>query len=420
MRFVARLLLGRSARLLVAVTVFAAGAWIAAGLRSPAARGDTAFGFEGTASAGGIQVFAKAAQDPVQNQYEASSPTVSALVNSEPDSQAFAANPYPGKDVLSLAASLPTGPLPAPEVVTSGSPGTPKQEMSQPGYTISAESTQTSSHGHGETGASSGDTASVGSVAADAQVTATASSVTSTATSSAHAFAAGPLAIAGVLTKAVATLDSSGRTTLRSSIAAGDVTVNGTRVGLGPDGLEIAGTTVPLPDASPVTTALEQAGITVTYVKETKTPTGVTAPAVLIHVTDPGGQSDTPYVLGQASAGVAPQASFDTGTGDTIDTGTGTTGTTGGSSTSGSSTASGGAPAVLPGGQSTSTAPAGGSSPAVAGPDSGRSLVPAASSADTIAGGGLFYFVLVIAAAAALGTGQLMRLLGVRWARSSG
>ncbi len=372
--------------------------------------------FEGTAGASSLRVLVKVAADPTGTVFEASAPISSARVSSQPDAESFAASPYPGADTLSLLSSLPSGPPPAlPFLVRAGSPGDPSASAQGVGYSLVADATSTSAHGRGTSGGSAADALSTGSLVSESDVDAAEEAVTSIARADVVAFAAGPLSISRITSKAMAASIGGDRPQYSSSISIGDIDINGVRVGLGPSGLTIAGTTTPLPDTSPLVQALAQAGVSVTYVAEQRADDAITAPALSVHVVDPNKQTDTTYFLGQATAGlvVGPNAALDT-------SGSPAAGISQSSvtdSAAGADLAAGLGLPQVPG--LDPAVPVGGASLAdTAGFSSARQSAPMAVPATFDAG--LLYLLLIICAAAAPLGGVLLRFWGVRCARSSG
>ncbi len=384
--------------------------------------------FSGEATAAGLTVTATSQEDPTGTTFEAAGPVGTASVSSLPDSEAFAADPYPGNDLLNLtniASQLVPVPVPAyPAQVHSGSPGKSKETLSTPGYELLASSTPTMSTGSGKSGLVS-DPANFASVKAESTVTALGGGeVDAVGTTAADGIAVGPLTISSFDSRAEAKLDSAGTVAKRSSISTGGVAINGAQVGLTDKGLTVAGTQVPLPSAGPAAGALQQAGIAVTYLAAERSSNGIEAPgiAISVHQKDPTGKAATvTYTLGRAEASATPSdgpvssgegggpANVD---GSPLSAAARIAGV--GSSPSGSSN-----PAGL------ATAPTSGTMPSIA-PSSAPSSSVADSSGRSLAAvpgttsGGVFYLLLIIAAVATLGVGQLMRFVGVRWARSSG
>jgi hypothetical protein len=380
--------------------------------------------YSGQASAAGLTVTAATEEDPTGTTVEAAEPVATATLSSVPDSESFAAYPYPGADLLNLVnllgASSPAPPPPYPLEVQSSSPGQSSRNVSAPGYTLTAESTQTASHARGESGL---DTAGLqfGTVIADSVVKASVDGhLKSVADTTANAIDVGPLSISSFTSHVESNLSPSGDHDATSSMSIGVTTVNGQAVGLTDRGLTLPGTNAPLPDTSPAVVALRQAGIDVTYLAASPINYGVVGPglAITVHEQDPQGKFATvTYTLGRASATAAPGIGL---TVPSLGPGDGSIGvaglvvpqtsTGGGPSTAGSSGAAGVGAVSAPTISSISTQPAvtrhSGVSPA--------SLSPALAGEPGILDGDFFYLLLALAAGAVLGTGQLIRFLGVR------
>lgn len=377
---------------------------------------DVAQDFAASASSSGVRMLYDNAGDQTGTQFDVSAPITSARVTSDPDSSGFAAAPYPGDDLISLANTLRPAGVPAqpyPASVTSNVPGQPHQSTSAPaGYSLSSTSTPTSSKAAATVGPGPAGGATLATSSATSDVHTTAAGVSAVATSSTDSFTAGPLVLSRVRSTASAMLDASGRTTLSSSIELGDATVDGQRVGLTRDGLTVAGTDIPLP-AGQLTDALATAGVTVTYLAETKTPTSVTAPGLLVHYKDD--TQDATYTLGRAQAGAAATQGVssvpdlpvtDPGTGGNAGTGQPATGVT----------AAGPVP-IADGGQGGLLPDVSSGQPPAVTSEPGTGVRAAARTPQTF-DSGVFYLVLVVAAVAAMAVAQLMRYLGVRWASS--
>jgi hypothetical protein len=387
-------------------------------LPAASSRAVTSQGFSASAASSGIRVLYKNANDNTGTQFDVSAPVTSARVTSSPDSAGFASAPYPGDDLISLVNTLGpavgVAPPPYPASVSSSVPGRPQQSTSLPaGYALLSTSTVTSSKATATVGAGQAGDAELATSTAISDVHTTATGVLATATSSTDSFTAGPLVVSRVRSTATAVLDASGRTTLTSSIELGQATVSGQKVGLTREGLTVAGTDVPLP-AGQLTDALAAAGVSVTYLSETRTATSITAPGLAVHYKDD--TQDTTFTLGRAQAGVSTD---DAATPVSLPPTIGSDGAVGSgerpASQPGEPVLSGTAPAAPVG----ATVP----SPTLGGPaPAGTPPVPAVAAAARTAqtfDSGLFYLVLVVAAAAAMAVAQSMRYLGVRWASSS-
>lgn len=396
--------------------------------------------FLAQASSAGLVVTAATQEDPTGTTIEAAGPVSTASLSSAPDSEAFAADPYPGQDLLDLlnvlGGTAPVSPPPYPFAVRSGSPGTPKESISQPGLSLNADSTPTSSEGSGEMGAVSGVAPSAGTSFGSIQSDALAESpgaasavVESIGTTSASGITVGPLFIASVASRADARLQETGDVVTSSSINVGEIAINGVQVGFDDQGLTLAGTSTPLPDAGPAASALSAAGIALSYLAPSKTATGVVAPgiAITVHQTDPNGKTVViTYTLGQASASAQPNPGTTFGAPSSL-VSFGEGGSAGGQASTLPATNPPTGLAV-PGASSGTNLAAAPASPAAnptlgslstgGSPLRSRSALIAADSNATGDLGGLLYVLLVISALATLGVGQLIRILGVRWARS--
>jgi hypothetical protein len=372
--------------------------------------------FSASAASSGVRMLYKNALDNTGTQIDVSGPVTTARVTSDPDSSAFASAPYPGDDLISLANTLGPAagvpPQPYPASVSSNVPGRPHQETSAPaGYSLSATSTATRSTSSATAGPGTAGDATVATAGATSEVQETAAGVSAKATSSTDSFTAGPLVLSRVRSTASAVLDASGKTTLKSSIELGDATISGQKVGLTRDGLTVAGTGIPLP-AGQLTDALAAAGVTVTYLAETRTDTSVTAPGLVIHYKDD--TQDTTYTLGRAQAGVV--ATPDVSSVPTlpvVDIGSSGDVATGSPTTGGIAPVQ---PGSVPGTEGTGPAPdvTAGQPPTT----TTQPVTRAATRTPQTFHSGVFYLVLVVSAAAAMVVAQLMRYLGVRWASS--
>jgi hypothetical protein len=414
----------RAPRLTATVTIFGVASL---GLLVGTAHGSGNHGFDFTAVATGLRATVKSATDPTGTQFDVSAPVSTAKVSSLPDSSAFAAIPYPGDDVISLANTVPglvgVPAVPYPAVVRSGYPGVGKASFGLPaGYSISAESTISSSKASSQAGGISTSGVALGSSYSHAEVTGKVgvggSAVGNTKT---ETVTAGPLALSQISSKASALLDKDGNLKLASSMQLGDITVAGQKVGLTSSGLTVAGTDIPLPYGD-LTNALSSAGVTVTILKEQRTADSITAPGLLITF-DQGGNVIT-LTLGRAQAQAV---TSDDGTGAILADPVFPTGPTGSTAPTGGVTPQQPAvngPAQVPTGTGTSVIPGSGpvgtniQPPVVNSPDKPTAATPfsRASFRPETFSSGLFYLVLVLSALATLVLGQAMRHLGVRWA----
>jgi hypothetical protein len=273
--------------------------------------GRAATTFEGVAAADGIRVGLRAPNAPVTDTpVDSGGPTAQALLNSSGTSRAFASHPYPGEAVVTGPGTVAgfTGgqvsPPAYPFAVSSDYPTVPHQATAQGPYTIEATSAERRSESRARVGADAGPV-----VLAHASVLLDdAGGAVAAAESDVSALAAGDVRFGRVLSTARVARAADGTLTRSSDLQVTGFTVAGTAVAIGPAGLTLPGSTVPLPASDPVRQALDQAGVTVTYLAAQPQPTGVVAPglAVSAPVQIPGGGTATvTYTVGRASAAVA-------------------------------------------------------------------------------------------------------------------
>jgi hypothetical protein len=350
-----------------------------------------------------------------------------ARVNSLGTSQARAAAPHPGDLVISAPglvgglAPLPV-PIPAyPLVADSSYPSTPASDSSQGPLVLTAASTADTSKGAADVQPSTEGTASAIS---RVDVTTSTDKATATATTAVHGFTAGPLVIAGLTSSATVVRTPSG-VTRKAALVATNMTVSGTGLAVDSRGITLAGTPIPLTAVAPLVDALKAAGVRLTYVASTQTKDSITAPNLVVQMTqaippNPGiAVPSVTYtvILGQASATVHGSAFDDEEGGTTggVDVGT-STGTTGSVGTP-SGTSGGTGEPLLPGtagsdgssGVPSPTVPqgstSGGTSPQLA---DQAAVTPVAWSAT-------FYLALAGAALLVVLVLTLVRYLGVRY-----
>ncbi|HVS44054.1 MAG TPA: hypothetical protein VMU20_17535 [Candidatus Dormibacteraeota bacterium] len=391
-----------------------------------------------TANAAG---FLSTTQDPqhfpVGAVIEGDGPISQAALSSTGQSTGFASFPYPGAFFLSLqglAASQGAPETPAyPLYVASDASIKPKDELKQPGLTLTSQSSPDASSSQAAAGGNS-EQASVGSAVARTNVSAdkSAGTVLSEASADTQVLSAGPLRIGRILSAAQATHSSSGGLKRSSSLELFGVTVNGVTYGFTDKGFSSGASNSPLP-ANPAAEQLAKAGITVTYLAAKEVPDGVLSPGLRIQIDHEQTDLHTVIVVGQALAVASGDAAaaapgllgggllgggFNGGSfGGTTSGSPSGTGSASGSPAAGSTVSAGGG-AGYPSGAS-----AGGTSPSTS---SGTSSAPAPATGTPLsarpvavgsAPGTSFYLLLVVGAVGALVVGQLISLVGVRWAR---
>jgi hypothetical protein len=256
----------------------------------------------------------------------------------------------------------------------------------------------------------------------------TAGTVLSEASSDTEVLSAGPLRIGRILADAKASHSSAGGLKRSSGLQLFDVTVNGITYGLSDKGFSSGSSNSPLP-ANPVTEQLAKAGITVTYLAAKEVPDGVMSPGLRIEINNEQSDWHTVMVVGQALAIASGDAAAGSGLlgGGILGGGTlGSFGASSGAATAG--TSSGSAPSSLSGGGSSSglSSSGTGATGSSAAPGSGTSAGQSQAAQQPLASrpvalgsapGTSFYLLLVVGAVVALVAGQLISMVGMRWAR---
>jgi hypothetical protein len=332
-------------------------------------------------------------------------PIASAEMKSSGESDAFAAYPDPGGTVRGAPATAGNGSVAYPLYVSSSYPVSPAQSVDTPAYALSADSAATTSTADAHSGSpSAGSTAAAVQSSGSVKVTTTA--VTALATSNVTNLDVGALAIGRVVSTAQAQVLGNGAVTTTSTFHADGLSVSGMTFSVGPNGVDVAGTTTPLPDTSPVTTALAGAGISVHYLAPQKTSTGVTSAGLEIDVASPAGP-ETTYVLGRAKADIR-------STPGAAEAGAGPISGTGGVPVTGApASGSAPAPAPVPGESLSGPASSSGSSPAIAAPANQPATSPVAFRRP-VGWPRSFFLVLIVAAVVAGAAAAAAGTLGVR------
>lgn len=267
--------------------------------------------FKAVANADGMRQSVVRPDAPLdEHVVDASVPSAQAVVDGLGNSEAYGSFLYPGGSAISgpgllsgvIGQSLPGYPLYA----SSTDPSTPKGNASRGPVTITADSSPTSSTGRSSFDAPGG---AVGRLVATATSTVEQAAGKLSAIADTEATAVdvqGVLRMSSVHSSAKALL-ADGKVTATSSLEMGELSVAGVRVVLTDKGLQLPGQSVPLPDSSPVTKPLHDAGVAVSLVAPEKLPGGVRSGGVRVEVvqaTPDGGSATTVYVFGQALATV--------------------------------------------------------------------------------------------------------------------
>ena len=247
-------------------------------------------------------------------------PVSDARIDALGNSRAFAALPYPGDHAIngpSNVAGLAGLPSPPAYPFYAGStyPLQPESSMQQPGWELHARSQEFTSEATA-TGGAANQQASFLHVAtkAVARRDAGTGAVISEASSTVTGFRLGDaLNIASVTVSARAVRGTLADIDRSSAFRVEGLLVGGQAVTVSETGLTLPGGNAPLPDSSPVLSALKGQSITISYVRPRKDAEGVTSAGLLItqEMHSPSGQTlRFSYSFGRASAQVLSQ-SFD-------------------------------------------------------------------------------------------------------------
>jgi hypothetical protein len=300
-----------AAVMVVAATTIGTGESQAAGNGPPT--------LEARASAEGGRIgFAVPGFAVVEQIIDGGGPVAEARTDALGNSRAFASLPYPGDSAINGPtnvtglAGLPTPPA-YPFYAGSAYPLQPESSMTEPGWELHARSEEFASEATA-TGGAANPQATFGQVAtrASARRDPGTGAVASQASSTVTGFRLGDtLDIATVTVSARAvrsTLDDLDRS---SSFRVEGLLIGGQAVSVSEAGLTLPGANAPLPDSSPLLTALKSQGITITYVRARKDAEGVTSAGLLVshEMRSPSGQTlRFTYSFGRASAQVLSQS----------------------------------------------------------------------------------------------------------------
>jgi hypothetical protein len=388
--------------------------------------------FQATAAAVGAELALDLPGAPLSSTpVDSGGPSGEASLDSLGDGTGYAAFPDPGQFIVSLpglvAGLLSTGaaglppihlpPLPSYPFEVTASPTTPTASTGEGTYALNATDSLTESTGSAAAGLQLDVGASTARLTSDSSVVVAADgTVVATATSEIQGLTIGPVAIGQITSTATETMDPSGQVTPTSSI-----TIDGARIGTLPvevttKGLNVAGTTVPLPLSSIITNALKAEHITVTVATAQIHKGRVIAPSVEIDGPVPSkgiGSAEGTFTITLAGATAMVQSTIGLGV-------AGVAPSTGAATPTGSSPSGPGAESSLPPSGSSIVPLPSGPAPEVAGASTAPNTAPAALI-------GLFdirslYLVIGAAAVAVLGMGQLTRWIGVRvpWTSTDG
>jgi hypothetical protein len=422
-----------AARLAAAVTVSFAAVLLGATAPVAGEAGPVTFGL--VAAADGLRMVASVPGAPGADQLvDFGGLRAQAALDGLGTSTATAGIAHPGD----LAAGVPafvrgqTG-VPAPDVplvVVSSHPTNPDAESASGPFRVQARSAAGSSTARADAAGPADPPRGVSTATVrrdDATLAAEAASVI-------EGFRAGPLTIGRAAVRSSATRAADGTLQRSASFEVTGADVAGTPIGLGPDGLIVAGTQVPLPDTSPVRSALAERGLTVTYLAGNETADGIVSPGLQVSVRADAnlagsGASVVTWTLGRAVAVAAstpaagelptvPDIAVPGSEPGTVATPGALTGSDPSAELVPPAGVSGGAVVAGRSGEGAGTSAITESEPpvaALAGPvavDAETALTRTRALPDRWLS--LFYVVLAVAGGAVLVTGQVLRALGVR------
>lgn len=269
--------------------------------------------FDVVAAADGARVALFVPGGPLNDRvFDGGAPKAQARVDGLGSSTAYAAGAYPDELVLNipgLASGITGTPLPQyPLIVASSNPTTPESTLDAGVVSLAARSGPGRSNSVARLGAE-------GSVASDLSVVASstiddAGTLEAQAASVTRGVVVGPLSILRITSKATAVQRPGAELTRAASAVVTGIEIEDQAVELGPEGLRVAGTNVPLPADDPAREALAEAGVALRWLAGAETPTGISSPAVEVEVTVPvsltgTGSSIVTYTFGRATVGIA-------------------------------------------------------------------------------------------------------------------
>jgi hypothetical protein len=348
-------------------------------------------------------------------------PTAQAALDSIGSSTGYAAFPDPGGVIVSipgLAAGFSGGAVPNvpyPLYVASDANSGEQSQGAGP-YHVRANSTTASSDASATAGFQPDVVGNVSLATSTANITASATGVVAKAVADLQALTIGPLTIGEVKSSATQTLDPSGTVTPKVSLTLTGLRVGGIPFELSPQGVIAGGTTYPAPINPMIKQLLSASGITMEFVAAQRFPGRVVAPALRIRAPlrySLSGNRDSSMTL---TVGVATAAL--TGSSAAPSSGIPVGGSSEGSGTAQPAASTGGG--ALGAGQSLDTGSGAGTSASPVTGTGGAVTTPAAPTRSTTPlvartfDIGPIYLLLVVAGLAALGVGQLIRVLGGR------
>ena len=434
---------------------------VAVGTLWSAAPASATLRYTATASGAGVRVLITSPSFPLTTTpVDATFPSAQAQISTLRGNAAFAALPSPGADAAALpglVSGLLAGEVPfpvpsvpgIPTIVSAHCPGAPRAGADAKELVLLAACDDSSATARASTGVapvSANDavpSVSGGYLASSATTSIDPKSgeVTATARTEVTGLSfGGGLVLFGPIVSTATVKRTPGADPQRSSeLAVGRISVAGTTVELGPNGISALGSPITIPGVPSPTdalnTLLKGAGVTITSVGATQSADGVVGQGLEIDQTATVPQTGQPLlvkvIFGQTAASVSVGGTLDsdatiTSPGTNVPTpvtSTGEPGLTPVPSTGGAGVTTGG-PAVTPAGvlpDTTTGAGLGdaGPAPVVAGEQPAAAQLRLASARDAHLSGLSFYAVLVLAALVVLGGATLARYVGVRLLWSS-
>ena len=274
---------------------------------SPTAPAGAAVNYSGVATADAARVSVIVPNAPATSSIvDTGITSAQAVVQSAGTSKAYASNPYPGENAVTIHGTLAGFNVPGvpayPLYAESVHPGAPKTEIGNGPFHLLATSTATSSEGVATSG-QGGDQSALFTSAATSVRQADDAGVTSKAESKVQGFVAGPLKISSIVSTAETTLPPGGGDLQKtSSLDVTGISVNEVAVRLTPQGLAVNDQTAPL-DGKALQEALAQAGVKLSYLAPQDLPNGVVGAGLRIstQVAIPGNApADVVWVFGRA------------------------------------------------------------------------------------------------------------------------
>jgi hypothetical protein len=241
---------------------------------------------------------------------DAGGPTAQANLSTLEGPSSFAAQPYPGDIAIAFPGLLkvvgfPVDVPPYPFYVNA-SATKPEGKLAQPGMDLSATAAATEAAASARSGQAS-DQAVIGHALSTAHTWLDGETYRAEAVNSDDLLQIGPLKLAGLRSKASASVPAKGGApTLASNLEVAAASVNDVPVTFTPDGITLAGSKVPLPKDNPIAKGLADAGLSVEYLAASTTQDTVVSPGLRIRAvqTFPGvdKQLQVTYLIGEAVA----------------------------------------------------------------------------------------------------------------------